>query len=92
MDKGIYNNSWYVYVAECFDKTLYVGIAIDVLKRIEEHNNTDKCRYTRYRKPLRLIYKELCSNYSEARQRELEIKKFSRKKKLALISSCRIEE
>ena len=84
MDKSIYNNPWFVCIAECCDSILYVGVAKDVYKRIEDHNNTNKCRYTRFRKPLKLVYKELCSNYNIARKRELEIKRFSRKKKLEL--------
>ena len=85
MEKDIYRNPWFVYVAECHDKTLYVGVAKDVHKRIREHNTTSKCRYTRARKPVKLTYKELCRNYSIARKRESEIKKFGREKKLALI-------
>ena len=85
MDKSIYNKQWFVYIAECRDKRLYVGLAKDVENRIKAHNRTNKCRYTRFRKPLKLIYQEPCSNYSFARKRESEIKKFSRKKKLALL-------
>ncbi|MFH1995383.1 MAG: GIY-YIG nuclease family protein [Candidatus Omnitrophota bacterium] len=85
MDKTIYTDPWFVYVAECRDKTLYVGVAKDAAKRIKEHNTTNKCRYTRFRKPLLLVYKELCSCYNSARKREKQIKKFSRTKKLALI-------
>ncbi len=84
MNKEIYNNPWSVYIAECRDKTLYVGIAKDVGQRISDHNKTDKCRYTRFRKPIILVYKELCSDYSAARKREAQIKKFDRKKKLEL--------
>lgn len=86
MDKKIYNEPWFVYIAECRDRTLYVGIAKDAYNRIEAHNTTNQCRYTRYRKPLKLAYKELCENYNVARKRESEIKRFSRKKKLELIS------
>ena len=87
MEDAIYSEPWFVYIAECRDKTLYVGIARNVDKRIKEHNTTKKCRYTRFRKPLMLKYKEECSNYSIARKREFEIKKFSRKKKFDLISA-----
>ncbi len=86
MDKRIYDEPWFVYIAECRDKTLYVGIAKDVDKRIKDHNNTNKCRYTRFRKPLALVYKELCCDYNFARKRELQIKKFSRKKKLEMLN------
>ncbi|MBU1084275.1 MAG: GIY-YIG nuclease family protein [Candidatus Omnitrophica bacterium] len=81
-----YVGLWYVYIAECRDKTFYVGIARDPDKRIAEHNKTKRCRYTRYRKPIVLKYKEICDNYGAARKRETEIKKFSRKKKGEIIS------
>jgi len=83
--KNIYEEPWYIYIAECKDKTLYVGIAKNAKQRIITHNTTNKCRYTRFRKPLGLIYKEWCPNYNIARRRETEIKCFSRKKKLALL-------
>lgn len=84
MDKAIYNKPWFIYIAECKDKTLYVGVAKDVSNRINTHNTTNKCRYTRFRKPIRLLYKEQCVNYNIARKREIEIKRFGRKKKLLL--------
>ena len=87
-DKTLYHGPWFVYIAECRDKTLYVGIAKDTEKRIDEHNNTSKCRYTCFRKPLRLVYREICDNYNKARKREKEAKKFSRAKKFKLIDSC----
>ncbi len=87
MDKGIYSKPWFVYIAECGDRTLYTGVARDVERRIEEHNTTGRCRYTRCRKPLRLMYKEICSDYSAALKREAEVKRFTRKKKLELAGS-----
>ena len=79
------NTPWFMYIAECRDKTLYVGVARDVKKRIEDHNKTSKCKYTRSRKPIKLKYEEFCKNYSIARKREAEVKKFSRKKKVKLV-------
>ena len=85
--KSIYTQPWFVYIVQCQDKTLYVGIARDVLKRIRAHNTTNRCRYTRFRKPIVLLYKEVCENYNIARKKESELKRFSRKKKIALIDS-----
>ena len=85
MQKGIYNSPWLVYIAECKDKTLYTGIALDAEKRIKVHNTTNRCRYTRFRKPLKLVYKETCANQYLALKREQEIKSFTRDKKLELI-------
>ena len=64
---------------------MYTGIAIDVGERIHEHNATSKCRYTRARKPVTLLYQEICDDYSLARRREVQIKNLSRDGKLALI-------
>ncbi len=76
---------WHVYIIECSDKKLYVGIAKDLEKRIELHNKGLACRFTKYRKPVKLIYKQKCNSKSEARKRELEIKGYNRDKKLELV-------
>ncbi len=78
---------WFVYIAECRDKKLYVGIAKDVSKRINQHNKGLACRFTKFRYPVRLLYEEKCLDYQSARMRELEIKGFSREKKLTIIRS-----
>jgi len=85
LDKSIYSLPWHVYIAKCSDDTLYTGIAINVAERIHQHNTTSKCRHTRGRKPIVLLYQEACENYSLARKRETQIKGFSRVKKLALV-------
>lgn len=86
LKKDIYNIPWSVYILECQDRTLYVGMTLDVFRRLKEHNSTNKCRYTRSRKPLKLVYQEKCLDHYDASCREIEIKSFSRKRKLALIS------
>ena len=80
--------SYYVYILECSDKTLYTGIATDVKRRLDEHNNSDKgAKYTKIRRPLKLVYSEESENRSSASKREYEIKKLSREKKLELINA-----
>ena len=79
--------SYFVYILECSDKTLYTGIATDVQRRLDEHNNSEKgAKYTKIRRPLKLVYSEESENRSSASKREYEIKKLSREKKLELIS------
>jgi len=89
LKKDIYNLPWFVYILECQDKTLYVGVTLDVVKRLNEHNTTSICKYTRIRKPLKLVYQEKCLNHHEARGRELELKEFNREEKLDLIEKSR---
>ena len=83
-ERSLMEQSWFLYIAECRTKELYVGIAEDVQKRLVQHNQGRACRYTKFRRPVVLVYQELCGSYSDARKREHVVKKFSRKKKLAL--------
>ena len=76
--------SYYVYIVECSDRTLYTGWTNDIEKRIQEHNNgKNGAKYTRGRRPVTLIYRECCVNLSDALKREALIKKLSRKQKLS---------
>ena len=78
---------YYVYIVECADKTLYTGIATELERRVEEHNNSEKgAKYTRVRRPVKLVYSEEYPDRSTASKREYEIKKkMSRVEKLKLI-------
>lgn len=77
----------YVYILECADKTLYTGYTINIEKRIREHNNSRAgAKYTKGRRPVRLVYVEIWPSSAESLRREAEIKKLSRAQKLLLIS------
>ncbi len=76
--------NWNVYIIECKTEDLYVGIAQNVTERIVRHNKGLACRYTKFRRPVQLVYSEFCGSYNTARKRESEIKRFSRAKKLKL--------
>lgn len=77
---------WYVYILECADKTLYTGITVDLDRRIEEHNLSKKgAKYTRIRRPVKMVYFCIKKNKSEAAKEEYRIKKLSKEKKLELI-------
>jgi len=77
---------WRVYILQCSDDTLYTGITTDIARREHEHNHTKRgAKYTRLRRPVKLVYSEECENRSSASKREYEIKHFSRKEKLQLI-------
>lgn len=78
--------SYFVYILECSDGSLYTGITKDVKKRLDEHNTKDSgAKYTKARRPVKLIYEEVSENRSSASKREYEIKKLTRLKKLELI-------
>jgi len=52
---------------------IYVGIAKDADIRLKEHN-TGKNRYTKGLRPWRTLYKEVQSDWKEARKREKYLK------------------
>lgn len=80
--------SYFVYILRCNDDTLYTGITKDVQKRLLEHNESDKgAKYTKARRPVKLIYTEEAEDRSSASKREYAIKKLSRVKKLELIKN-----
>ena len=79
---------WHVYILQCNDKSLYTGITTDLVRRIEEHNNSDLgAKYTRCRRPVELVYSQKLKNKIQACKEEYRIKKLSREEKINLILS-----
>jgi putative endonuclease len=81
--KGIF----YVYILECKDASYYTGYTNNIKNRLELHNSGRGAKYTRDRRPLKLVWVKRYSYFKRAFKRELEIKKLSRKKKEELIRS-----
>lgn len=75
----------YTYIVKCRDMTLYTGWTTDLDKRMEAHNSGNGAKYTRSRKPVKLVYFESFETKQEAMRREWEIKQLTRKEKLLLI-------
>lgn len=76
---------FYCYIIECADKTLYTGYTNNLVKRLEKHNSGKGAKYTRGRRPCKLMYYEQYPTKSEAMSREYAIKQLSREQKLKLI-------
>lgn len=82
--------TWFVYVLECVDLTLYVGIAKNVQKRFAMHSTGKGAKYTRAHKPRLVVYTEKLNNIGDAMRREREIKKWSRPQKVKTLNlPCR---
>ncbi|MBA3007635.1 MAG: GIY-YIG nuclease family protein [Proteobacteria bacterium] len=80
-------DSWYVYIVQCGDNSLYTGITKDLEKRILEHNSGPKgAKYTRSRRPVALVYSEEATSRSAATSREHHIKKLKRWRKGQLVA------
>ena len=80
--------SYFVYILECSDNSLYTGITTNIEKRLNEHNTSTKgAKYTKARRPVKLVYQEPAQDRSAASKREYAIKKLTRIKKLQLIKT-----
>lgn len=78
------DKSYYVYILQCSDGTLYTGLTTDLADRMEKHNQGVGAKYTRGRGPVTLLYHELVQGRSEASKREAAIKKMDRQAKISL--------
>ena len=74
----------YCYIVECADGTYYTGWAIDPEKRLQVHNKGRGAKYTKTRRPVKLVYVEEQPDRKTAMKREIAIKRLGRdgKKKL----------
>ncbi len=77
----------YTYILECSDGSFYTGWTNDIRKRVASHSAGKGGKYTRAHLPVRLVYLEMHESRQEAMQREVQIKKLSRKQKEELIAS-----
>lgn len=75
----------FVYILKCKDGTFYTGYTTNLKERIKKHNAGIGARYTRSHLPVKLVYHESFRTIRKAYQREIEIKKMTRKTKINLI-------
>ena len=77
---------YHLYILRCSDNSLYCGQTKDLNRRIEEHNSDDsKSKYTRSRRPVKLVYFEKYKTINEVLKREFEVKRMLKAKKEILI-------
>ena len=77
----------YTYLLECADGSLYCGWTNDLDRRISAHNEGRGAKYTRSRRPVRLVYYEEFDSKEEAMRREWRMKQLSRGQKQRLIQA-----
>jgi len=80
-------NTWYVYVVECADKSLYCGITTDPARRVRQHNGLEPggSIYCKGRQPVKMAWVDRRENRSEAAKEEYAIKRLSRTDKQILV-------
>ena len=87
---------YYVYILETIAKNnrkyFYTGYTNNLYRRLEEHKKGAGAKFCRGKKRITLKYFETFSERSGAMKRELEIKSFTRRQKLLLISTFNEED
>jgi len=83
--------SWWVYMIEADDGSLYTGVTTDIARRFREHQGAGKnanclkgAKYFKGRRALAVVYLEPQAGRSEAQSREAAIRKLKRADKLSL--------
>ena len=79
------DDPWFAYILRCADGSLYTGITKDMERRCQQHNDGTASRYTRSRRPTKLVWQEVQPSRSSALKREAAIKAMTRQDKLAFI-------
>ena len=76
-----------MYLLLCDDGSYYTGYTNDVASRFERHKKGHGARYTRLRRPEKVVYVEEFKTRGAAIRRELQIKSFSHRGKRELVSA-----
>jgi putative endonuclease len=77
---------WVAYLVRCSDESLYCGISNDLKNRLAAHNSGRGAKYTRSRRPVKLIAVSSVLTKSEALQLEYRIKQLPAKRKITAIT------
>jgi len=78
---------FFCYILECSDGTFYTGWTTDPPRREKQHNAGTGARYTRVRRPVKMVYIEEQPDRTTAMKRELAIKRLKRPGKSKLVKS-----
>ena len=79
-------SDWWFYVLLCADGTYYAGVTTNIDRRLHEHNHTKRgAKYTRVRRPVKLLLTEKFSSRSMAQKAESYFKSLSRKQKEGIV-------
>ncbi|MFP6559868.1 GIY-YIG nuclease family protein [Paraburkholderia sp. B3] len=83
---------WFLYLLECADGSVYTGIATDVAARFAQHASGTGARYTRSRKPVRVLASFELAGRAEASSAEYWVKRLTPREKRALAAGERTLE
>ena len=76
---------WVVYILRCADDSLYTGMTNNIEKRFAAHNEGKAAKYTRSRRPVKLLITSAKMDRGDAMRLEIKVKKLPRTKKIAAL-------
>jgi putative endonuclease len=79
------NKGGYVYIIASRSRRLYIGVTSDLMRRIDEHKRKVGSKFATKYNIDRLVYYERYGNILDAIEREKQLKKWRRDKKIWLI-------
>lgn len=77
--------SWYLYLIECVDGSIYTGITTDIARRYAQHLSGKGAKYTRAHLPARLLLTLPYPDRSSASKAEHQTKQLTAAQKRELI-------
>lgn len=83
---------WRLYVLECADGSWYTGVTNDLPRRLARHAAGTASRYTRGRRPVKIVHQERCRDRSSALRKERSVKALSKAQKLQYVAKKRRPE
>jgi predicted GIY-YIG superfamily endonuclease len=75
----------WTYMLRCADGSFYVGCTTDFEMRMAQHHAGHFSGYTSERRPVELVWSDVCEDVEDAIAMERRIKGWGRAKKMALI-------
>ncbi|MFA5144385.1 MAG: GIY-YIG nuclease family protein [Candidatus Omnitrophota bacterium] len=84
--KFVRKGRFYAYIVECADKTYYAGYTPDLENRVKLHNQGKGAKYTRDRRPVKLVWCKEYRYFKNAFLEEKRIKALTREQKEELVA------
>jgi len=86
------SKTWFVYLIECSDGSLYTGITVDLASRFKAHLEGRGARCMRMHPPLRMLAAEAHADRSAASKAEYRIKHLTAAEKRAYAAQMTVSD